>query len=141
MSLRTKSIDVLELIAAGRTYEQILTAHPELSYLDIFRAAEEAVGLLRGQARLPKQSLTLPETRRRYPRAYQKWTEAEDVDLARLVRSGATVAQIAGRLQRNRGAIRSRIIRLNLVEALTPREQDRLRRIVERRGQTHLPVR
>jgi len=37
-----KSRTVLALIAEGRTYEQILSLHPELTYRDIFAAAQEA---------------------------------------------------------------------------------------------------
>jgi len=41
--LSQKSRTVLALIAAGRTYEQILSLHPELTYHDIFAAAREAL--------------------------------------------------------------------------------------------------
>ena len=121
------------MIAAGSTYEQILAAYPDLTYLDIFRAAEEALALhVPGRQR---PSHTVADKRVRYPRAYEKWAAAEDAQLRELARSGATVAQIAGRLQRNRGAIRSRIMKLGLVSDLTPKEQDRLRRIIERDGE------
>jgi hypothetical protein len=46
-----------------------------------------------------------------------------------MIRNGLTVAQIAGRLQRQRSAIRSRIIRLSLVNELSPKERNRLIRI------------
>jgi hypothetical protein len=39
----SKSRTVLALIAEGRTYEQILSLHPELTYYDIFAAAKEAL--------------------------------------------------------------------------------------------------
>jgi hypothetical protein len=41
-----KSRVVLSLIAEGRTYEQILSLHPELTYYDIFAAAREALAYL-----------------------------------------------------------------------------------------------
>jgi hypothetical protein len=41
--LSTRSTTVLKLIAEGRTYEQILTLCPELTYPDIFAAAREAL--------------------------------------------------------------------------------------------------
>jgi hypothetical protein len=116
------------MIAAGSSYEQILAAHPNLTYLDIFRAAEEAMEMATVRQHLPAD--TVPQKRERYPRAYEKWTEEEDKRLGEQVRSGATVAQIAGRLQRNREAIRSRIVKLNLVHELTSEEQERLHRIV-----------
>jgi hypothetical protein len=43
-----KSKVVLALIAEGRTYEQILSLHPELTYYDIFAAAREALAYLQG---------------------------------------------------------------------------------------------
>ena len=132
--LSSRSIAVLEMIAAGRSYDQILSAYPDISYLDIFHAAEEALSLAIGST-VPRQAsekaYTLVEKRERYPRAYLPWTDAEDDTLKRLVHSGLSVARIAGELQRNRGAIRSRLARLNLVESLTPKEQDRYRRIVQ----------
>jgi len=133
--ISTRSITVLTMIAAGNTYEQILAASPNLTYLNIFHAAAEALAMAQCKAEQPSPTYTFAERRQRYPRAYEKWTEAEDIALREMVHSGATVAQIAGRLQRNRGAIRSRIMKLCLVEALTPKEQARLRRIVERDGE------
>ena len=41
--LSPQSALVLSRIAEGRTYEQILTLHPELTYPDIFGAAREAL--------------------------------------------------------------------------------------------------
>ncbi|HZZ41551.1 MAG TPA: hypothetical protein VFE58_01315 [Tepidisphaeraceae bacterium] len=130
--LSARSLVVLEMIAAGSSYEQILAAHRELSYLDIFQAAEEAIGLA---VNLPSRQTahTVAEKRERYPRAYEKWTEKEEITMRKLVRAGMTVARIAGRLQRNRGAIRSRLIKLDLVGELSEREQERLHRIIERR--------
>src|SRR5688572_5864127 len=118
---------ILEMIASGHNYDQILAACPDFTYLDIFRAAEEA---LDASAASPRPS-TLAERRERYPRAYEKWTDAEDADLREQLRSGATVARIAGHFQRNRGAIRSRIVKLGLLEELAPREQARLLRLIE----------
>ncbi|MFL7812020.1 MAG: hypothetical protein AB8I80_25505 [Anaerolineae bacterium] len=45
----SKSRTVLVLIAEGRTYEQILALHPELTYYDIFAAAKEALAHLPGE--------------------------------------------------------------------------------------------
>jgi len=131
--LSARSVAVLEMIAAGSTYEHILAAHPDLTYLDIFRAAEEALGLGAPGAR--HSAYRVVEKRERYPRTNKEWTDPEDAELRQLVRYGATVARIAGRLQRNRGVIRTRIMKLNLVAELTPLEQERLRRVVERDGE------
>jgi len=44
--LSSESIAVLEMIAGGSTYEQILSAYPNLAYPDIFRAASEALDVM-----------------------------------------------------------------------------------------------
>ncbi len=125
--LRLQAIEVLQMIAAGNTYEQILAAYPDLTYLDIFGAAGEAVEALR------KRSITssdaVVDIHKTYPRAYEKWTEAEEQRLAELIARGLTVAQMAIRLQRQRSAIRSRILRLHLVSRLSSQEQSELARI------------
>jgi hypothetical protein len=125
--ISAKSIAVLEMIAAGSVYDQILAAYPDLTYLDIFRAAREALDAHAHKERSPTHQIA--EIRKSYPRAYEKWSEAEERDLHQFIRNGLTVAQIAGRLQRQRSAIRSRIIRLNLVGELSPKERNRLIRI------------
>src|SRR5436309_1656484 len=127
--LTEDAVDVLEMISAGSTYEQILAALPHLTYLDIFDAAAQALAMA---STMTPQPVTLAQRRERHARAYEKWTDAEDDSLRELVRSGTTVARIAGHLQRNRGAIRSRIIKMGIVNQLDPKEQDRLRRSMER---------
>ena len=128
--LSTTSVAVLEMVASGRTYDQILAAYPDFTYVDIFRAAEEALELFSGETDPSSRAYTLAEKRERHPRAYEKWTDIEDAELRKLVRSGETVARIAGQLQRNRSAIRSRIMKLNLIADLTEEEKERFYRIV-----------
>lgn len=125
--ISANSIKVLEMIAAGSAYDQILAAYPSLTYLNIFHAAQEASDALSQSDRQPVVGLA--EIRRSYPRAYEKWAAAEEQKLRQMTRTGFTVAQIAGRLQRQRSAIRSRIVRLGLVGDLSPKEQQRLLRI------------
>ena len=86
------------MIAAGNTYEQILAAYPDLTYLDIFSAAGEALEALSRPA--VTSCYQVVEIRKTYPRAYEKWTDAEEQRLRKLIDSGLTVAQIAIRLQR-----------------------------------------
>jgi DNA-binding NarL/FixJ family response regulator len=57
----------------------------------------------------------LAEVRRKHPRAYDKWTTAEDDRLKDMLSDGAAVAQIARELERQPSAIRSRLNRLGLV--------------------------
>lgn len=126
-----ESILILRLIASGRTYGQILALHPNLTYPDIFRAAQDALDLA---SRSPCDPLKRPPSyvqaaRERHPRAYEPWTDAEDAQLANYAAAGLTVARIAGQLQRKRSAIRSRIIKRDLVHLLSPGEQARLHRL------------
>lgn len=118
-SLSTKAVIVLQMIADGRSYEQILSANPGFGYLDIFRAAAEALHGTGASAKI--------HARERHARAYEKWTPEEEARLDRMVREGRTVAQIAGTLERQRSAIRGRIARLGLVSLLSPKEQTRFR--------------
>lgn len=110
-----RSVEVLRLISEGRSYEQILSLHPELSYLDIFAAAREALDVV---ARASEdQSSRMSDIREAHPRAYEKWSTEEDMELTRLVAGGEGVEEISARLRRQPGAIRARMMRLNLVES------------------------
>jgi DNA-binding NarL/FixJ family response regulator len=132
--LSANAIAVMELIAQGHSYEQILRACPTLTYPDIFDAAREVL-----RKATEWEASRFAEIRRRHPRAYEKWTPDEERQLQTLVLAGCTVAQIAGTLQRQRGAIRSRIMPLGLVEKLSTKEQERLNRIVARERRSKSP--
>ena len=125
--LSSKTVTVLEMIATGCSYEQILAAYPNLTYLDIFRAASEVLDVMSMQQ--SNAPAPLSDIRKTYPRAYELWTDTEERQLRSLIDSGLTVAQIAGRLQRQRSAIRSRILKLDIVYKLNPKEQSELHRI------------
>ena len=112
-SLSRRSTEVLRLISQGRTYEQILSIHPEMTYLDIFHAAGEALEALSA----PSQGRSayeerLSRVRESHTRAYDRWTPSEDAELARLAAMGESVEEISARLQRQPSAIRSRMTRL-----------------------------
>jgi len=128
-SLSDRATAVLEMIAAGSTYEQILSAYPHLTYLDIFDAAREALDLSVSETIPEKPAYRISDIRSKHARAYERWSEADDNLLRQSVGDGSTVAQIANRLQRQRSAIRSRILKLNLVEQLSAHEQSELHRI------------
>lgn len=144
-ALSGKATAILAMIASGNAYEQILRAYPDFTYNDIFDAADEALQFSEGR-RVPSgevhhedKAYSVDAVRERFPRAYQAWDEQEEQQLRELINSGHTVAQIAGRLQRQRSAIRSRITRLGLTGMLTPKEQERLARIAHRTGHPVLP--
>lgn len=135
---------ILQLIAAGRSYDQILLRFPDLTYQDIFEAAQEAL------AKLPASALDAPASqpaaqiepeaasqaapgtaapartaerlptfieraRQTHHRAWARWTPDEDVQLERLFRRGAHLAEMGQALGRHNGAIRSRLLKLGLV--------------------------
>ncbi len=112
--LSARATTVLRLIAQGRSYEQILALHPEMTYLDIFSAAQEALemttppsGSYAGRGH---------EVREARPHAYERWSAAEDAELAQLLAGGESVEDVAARLRRRPDAVRARMIKLNLVE-------------------------
>ena len=55
----------------------------------------------------------LAEIRKLYPRAYEPWTVEEESELERLRTEGLEVSEISDHLGRQRGAIESRLARLN----------------------------
>lgn len=109
--LRAKSRLALELIADGNSYAQIVDGGHSLTYLDIFAAANEALGLLQTGSDYDERMTAIKE---RHPRAYEKWSREEEESLRRLHGEGHYISEIADRLQRQPGAIRSRLMRLGL---------------------------
>ena len=112
IQLSPKTVTVLEMIAQGHSYEQVLAAYPDMSYLDIFAAAKEVLQLA-GQSG-SDYAARLAQIRQAYPRAYEKWTDQEDAELTQLVRSGTSTKAIASQFKRQPSAIRSRIVKLGL---------------------------
>jgi len=126
----TKVTDILELISRGYSYEQILRMYPHLNMTDLMTAARVAMeliekvvqltdevavgGKLQVTARLG-QFRTLEELRKDFPRAFEKWDTVEETDLITRYRDGDTIAEIAQKLQRTRGSVRLRLIKLGLI--------------------------
>ena len=130
---------ILGLIAEGRSYDQILQQHPELTYFDIFAAAREALELVQAAAvepmpqgvvprRAPESSNgePAPTPPKRLPayierarvthrRAWARWTREEDAQLTSLFQQGDSRAEMAQVLGRQPGAIKSRLIKLGLI--------------------------
>ena len=113
MALSEKSRAILQAIAKGHTYEQILVQDLAWTYHDIFQAATEA--LQAGPTTSEGKSYDVEEIRHEHPRAYEKWSAEEDGQLSELCRSGKSVREIGKTLHRQEGAIRSRLAKLNLV--------------------------
>lgn len=113
MALSEKSRAILQAIAKGHTYEQILVQDLAWTYHDIFQAAAEALEASQGTSE--GKSYDVEEIRHDHPRAYEKWSTEEDAQLTELFRSGKSVQEITAILHRQSGAIRSRLAKLNLV--------------------------
>jgi DNA-binding NarL/FixJ family response regulator len=123
-ALSEKSRAILEMIAKGHSYEQILVQELAWRYQDIFEAAAEALALA-GSALPASVTRTRPisadgkayhldEIRQTHPHAYEKWTTADDERLRQLSSEGKSVKEMADALQRQPGAIRSRLGKLGL---------------------------
>lgn len=109
--LSKKSISILSLIAEGHSYSQIVDGHPDISYLDIFAAAEEA---LRANESPTTYQERLEAIKRKYPRAYEPWTTDDDAALAEMSRRNQSVTEMSARFKRQPSAIRSRLAKLGL---------------------------
>ena len=66
--LSNKAVAVLSLISEGCSYSQIVDGHPDITYLDIFAAAEEA---LRLHESVPDYHSRIAEIKSKYPNAYK----------------------------------------------------------------------
>jgi DNA-binding NarL/FixJ family response regulator len=114
--LSNRSYSILSAIAEGRSYDQILSANPELTYHDIFWAAGQALEVAEQSDSDSTYEDRMAEIRKAHPRAYDAWTSEEESRLKELNASGTTVAEIAQLLQRQPSAIRSRMQRLGLID-------------------------
>ena len=112
--LSEKSITVLCLIADGRSYTQIVDSNVDITYRDIFVAAEEALEALKAPEASSEWDKRMARIKQEYPRAYERWTDMEDTELTGMCQKGSTVAEIADHLGRQPSAIRARITKLGL---------------------------
>jgi DNA-binding NarL/FixJ family response regulator len=109
--LSNKSVAVLRMIASGWSYAQIVDGHPDLSYVDIFAAAKEALDL---DVPRSNEQERIAQIRQSYPRAYEAWTAMEEGTLLTMLDKGSSVEEIARTLQRKPSAIHSRMKRWGL---------------------------
>ncbi|MDI6719881.1 MAG: hypothetical protein QMD46_09755 [Methanomicrobiales archaeon] len=63
----------------------------------------------------PQKVSSTKEVLVRYPKAYEKWTFEEDDRLAQAYLQGATIESLADDFQRQPGAIRARLQKLDLI--------------------------
>jgi hypothetical protein len=62
----------------------------------------------------PSKSYSVTKIRTKYPNAYEKWSSKQDELLKGFFEKGLSVSEMANKLQRKSGAIRSRIKKLGL---------------------------
>jgi DNA-binding NarL/FixJ family response regulator len=113
--LNEKSRTILELIAEGYSYDQILQKKPNIKYLDIFQAAAEALEVVEQFKSGSSYEQRMTEIRQAHPRAYDKWSNEEDATLKKLFQSGSNAKAIADQLKRQPSAIRSRLAKFGLI--------------------------
>lgn len=111
-TLSANAAQVLHLMAEGRSYEQILALCPDLTYLDIFSAAREALDLAQSTGEAYEDRLAT--IRRTHPRAFEPWSHDEDSRLTSMIAAGEGVKGIARCLGRRPSAISSRVRKLSL---------------------------
>lgn len=122
--------DVLELIAQGYSYYQILLRHNELTLADIMlsaKLAQELIGeFVTAQSTIRVEgniSLTasggrvvnLTRMREEFPRAFEPWTRTEDRELAQQFHDKVSIAEMVRLHGRKPGAIRTRLKKLGLL--------------------------
>lgn len=95
---------------ADNDFAQIVVREDEIEqfYLD-FRKSMRSVGW---QKYL--KAYQLSDIRKQYPRAYEEWTEDEEAQLQEMFEEQREITDIAKFLERQPGAIRSRLSKLNL---------------------------
>ncbi len=125
-----KVTDILDMIARGNSYKQILTELPQLNVGDIMAAAQFAFEILndlivegsdhiRLEGRLTLTNgkyVNLTKLRKEHPRAYVKWESGEDDNLKRLFQQGKNYNEISEILMRQHGAIVARLKFLGLIK-------------------------
>jgi hypothetical protein len=90
-----KSRAILEAIAKGHTYEQILVQELAWTYHDIFKAAAEALSTACNPTIESGKSYDVESIRHEHPKAYEKWDAVQDAELRQLFQAGKTVPEIA----------------------------------------------
>ncbi len=61
------------------------------------------------------KAYSVEEIRKKYRRAYEKWSKNEEEELICDYKGGLTISQLAQKHQRKEGAIKSRLVKLGLL--------------------------
>jgi len=111
--LSEKAVMVLKSIAEGQSYAQIVDNNPDISYIDIFNAAREALELIELK---PDYHDKIASIKAEYPNAYEKWTDKDDEDLILLFEQDKSISELAEHFKRQPSAIGSRLKKLGLMD-------------------------
>jgi hypothetical protein len=113
IELNLFSRTILEAIADGLSYDQILFAGLATTHHDIFLAVREALKIIDQVACRESYAERMEKIRMSHPRAYEPWMPEEETKLICLFKAGANIKEISTQLQRQPNAIRSRLQKLN----------------------------
>lgn len=76
--LSEKSMTILSMLAQGYVHSQIVESRTDISYNDIYHAAEEALQLSEPEVGYQER---IEDIKAKSPQAYEKWTAEEDAIL------------------------------------------------------------
>ncbi|MCW2275303.1 hypothetical protein GJ654_12490 [Rhodoblastus acidophilus] len=117
--LSEKSRKILQLVADGCSYNQIVDGGIGAKYGDIFEAAREA---LRIDSEAEISGNRMDGAKSEHAKAYERWTPDHDRELASLYQAGSSIGDIATRLERQPSAIKSRLGKLGLAPIVYAKE-------------------
>lgn len=132
-----RATQVLELLAAGHSPDQVCRHLPKVTLTDILGVLQLAHDILANHV-TPDDEITVTSSivlramsgrvidvskvREAYPRAYEKWSPAEDTELVNLFKNRVPINDIAARLKRQPGAVTARLIKLGHIKASSRQE-------------------
>lgn len=111
-----KAATIVKMIEEGCDYIQLIATDPDISRKDLFDAVMLAVWMKTDGAQPGTYTQHLAAIRAEWLRAYEKWTLDEGEPLRSMYARGMPVEEIAGLLQRQVLAIRSRLVKLAITD-------------------------
>ncbi len=108
----TKYVVISESRQTGSGYDhsRVMVFQEHLvAFSEGFQKVLEFLGINKAQS--------LDEIRRKYPKAYERWTSDEDMQLRARYQEGIGIDDLAAYFERRPGAIRSRLAKLGLIPA------------------------
>ena len=132
-----RATEVLDLLASGSSPEQITKRIPKVTVADILGVLRLAHDILANHVTaedeislstdvilraMSGRIIDVSKVREEYPRAYEKWTPAEDTELVNLFKNRARIEDISARLKRQPGAITSRLLKLGHIKSSSRNE-------------------